>query len=317
MASHRENVPGQRGRVRHSDSNPSGRPQSRQTDASRNRPRSQSDFEHQSPLRTAAALGRLEICRYLIDEHHVDVDGVKWGAGFPIINEALAHPRVVELLIKRGADLKTRITLYGIRTGIWIIGDDATPLHYAAAHGVPESISLLIDNGVDIFATAHDSFDRTKKQTALEVAAHFGKGDNTSAIVNHPNFDRVDRQLRQRLLDKSLGIGASTSWITDTEQRPKLIKALLDKGANPNAADKGITAMRSAARRIRPNSEKENTLTRQMIALLRQHGATVDMFSAVAIGDEEDVRRLLKVDPKAANSRGPDDYPARCMSRSP
>ncbi len=41
-----------------------------------------------------------------------------------------------------------------------------------------------------------------------------------------------------------------------------------------------------------------------------KHGATIDLFSAVAIGDEEQVVRLLKQIPVSANSRGPNGYPA-------
>jgi ankyrin repeat protein len=175
---------------------------------------------------------------------------------------------------------------------------------------VPETITLLIDNGVNIFATAHDLADKNRQQTALEVAAYFGKADNAIAIVTHANFDRADRQLRQGLLDRSLRIGALTSLRADDEQGIKLIKVLLDKGANPNASDKGVTAMQSAACRMQPNAEKENAEIKQMVALLRQRGATVDLFSAVAIGDGEEVRRLLKNDPKAVDSRGPDGYPA-------
>jgi ankyrin repeat protein len=268
------------------------------------------DFHDQRPLRTAAALGRLEICRFLIEKHHVDVDDFNRGFGYPIIKEAIANPRVAELLIKSGADLKTRITWRGYSSGPSIVGDDATALHYAAADGVPETITLLIDNGVDIFATDQDLFDRHKKQTALEVAALVGKGNNALAILSHPNFERADRQLRQRLLDKSFWIGALAIQTAGDEQHLKLMKVLLDKGANPNAAAKGVTALERAARQIHPNDDEENAAIKQVVALLRQHGATVDLFSAVAISNEQEVRRLLKIDPRSANSRGPDGYPA-------
>ena len=268
------------------------------------------NFQEESPLRTAASLGRLEICRYLIDEHHADVNDFERGLGYPIIKEALAYPQVVTLLIDNGADLKTRITWRGGRTGVWIIGDDATALHYAASDGVPETVKMLIDSGVDIFATAHDSFDKNSRQTALEVAAFFGKADNARAIVSHPKFDAADRELRQALLDKCLRIGASPSWLARDAQRPKLIKALLDKGANPNAAENGVTAMQVASREIHPDHEQENSEIKQIIDLLTEHGAPIDLFSAVAVGDEEQVHRLLKNDPKSANSRGPDGYPA-------
>ena len=43
---------------------------------------------------------------------------------------------------------------------------------------------------------------------------------------------------------------------------------------------------------------------------LRKHGASVDFFSAVAIGDEEQVRQMLEHEPRLANSRAFDGYPA-------
>jgi ankyrin repeat protein len=90
----------------------------------------------------------------------------------------------------------------------------------------------------------------------------------------------------------------------------KLVEALLDKGANPNGDSKGVNAVQRAARQIHPNAPKRNSETKQMIALLRVRGAIVDLFSAVAIGDEEDVRRSLKSHPESAQSRAYDGYPA-------
>jgi ankyrin repeat protein len=267
------------------------------------------DFQGESPVRTAAAVGRLEICRFLIEQHHVDVNDFKRGNGYPIIKEALPFPRVVELLIKSGADLKTRITWRGGRTGMWFVGDDATALHHAAVDGVPGTITILIDHGVDIFAMAHDLSGKETRQSALEVAARFGKADNANAIASHPEFDRANPRLRQEVLDKCLWTGAS-SPPAQAAQGPKLIKILLDEGANPNAAKNGVTAMQMAARTIHPNAEIRNAKIKQTIAFLRDHGAAVDLFSAVAIGDLDEVRRLLKVRPETAESRAPDGYPA-------
>jgi ankyrin repeat protein len=162
---------------------------------------------------------------------------------------------------------------------------------------------MLLDAGVDPYAKAEDTFNRTSTQTALEVAAYFGKGENASAILSHPKFQAGDRELRQALLDKCLTIGAAS-------RSPGLIEVLLDQGANPKASRNGVTAMQIATRRIHPNSEEENAEIKQIVALLLEHGATLDLFSAVAIGDEAQVRQLLKQDPKSANARGPDGYPA-------
>ncbi len=274
------------------------------------------NYQRQSPLRTAASLGRLEICRYLIESHHVDVDDFERGGGYPILKGALAHPAVVQLLIEHGADLKKRITWQGFRTGIWIIGDDATALHYAADDGVPETVRLLIDNGVDIFATAHDTFHKERQQTALEVAAIFGKGDNADAIVNHPKFDAADAALRQTQLNQCLLLGAVPTWLAQETQCVKLVRVLLDKGADPNASRNGVTALQAAASAVHPTSKAENAEIKEIVDLLVSRGAKIDLVSAVALGNVADVERLLKENPQLANSRRADGYPALHMAVS-
>lgn len=274
--------------------------------------------QDRSPLRVAASLGRLEICRYLIANFQVDVDDFKRGMGYPIIKEALAFHEVVRLLIEHGADLKTRITWRGGRTGVWFIGDDATALHYAAGDGVPETIRQLIDNGVDIFSTARGDGD--EEQTALEVAAILGKADNARAILMHPKFGAAEPAIRRALLDTCLGSGVAHFSVADDAQRPLLVNLFLEQGANPNTLvnqfvepgvnPKVVTVMQGAARQIHPNHEEENHRIRHIVALLKKHGASVDLFTAVATGDKTEVARLLKDEPRSANSPGPDDYPA-------
>jgi ankyrin repeat protein len=261
------------------------------------------DFQQESPLRVAASVGRLEICRLLLSQYKVDVDDFERGVGYPIIKGALASPEIVKLLIEKGADLKTPITWQGGRTGIWIVGDDATALHYAAAHGVPETIKLLIDHGVDIFATAHDAIHRESKQTALEVAAAFGKAENARAIIEHPRFAEVDPTVRQKILDASLASAAS-SYFGRGPSQPELVELLLDHGA------KGEGVIQTAVLAIHPNSRKANEVARQVVSMLAKYGVPIDLYSAVAIGDEELVRKLLREDATLANARAVDGYPA-------
>lgn len=263
----------------------------------------------ESPLRIAAAQGHVEICRLLIEKYHVDVNDFERGTGYPIIEGALPFPAVVRLLVKNGADLKTRITWRGGRSGVWIIGDDATVLHYAAQTGIPETIDVLIDNGVDIFATAHDIFDKNSEQTALEVAAFFGKADNARAIVRRTEFGRANGELRQTVLDKCLLEGVCESPLADYASRPELVKVLLEKGADPNASSKGVSAVKLAASRMHPSGAPISQI-RRVVELLQEKGAAVDLFSAVAIGDEKLTRQLLKNIPETANALGPDGYPA-------
>ena len=268
------------------------------------------NFDDESLLRTAASLGRLEMCEYLIGDFRVDIDDFERGVGFPIIKTAVEFPQVVKLLIAHGADLKTRITWRGGQSGVWIIGDDATVLHHAAVGGVPETITQLIDGGIDVFAEAKVHHAPDWKQTALEVAAFFGKAANAEAIVKHPKFDTAAPELRQQLLDKCLLKGAAPSWLARDAQRPQLVQVLLEKGANPNVSQGGLTPMLVAAREIHPNSKKENAEIKRIIGHLIERGAVVDLFSAVAIGNLDQVQTLLERDPKLASTRASDGYPA-------
>jgi ankyrin repeat protein len=271
------------------------------------------NFQGQSLLRKAASLGHLEICRYLIDEYHVDVNDFERGSGYPIIKEALQHPKVVRLLIESGANLKKPITWQGGRTGVWIIGDDATVLHFAAEDGVPETVKLLLDHGVDLFATTKPLFGRAQEQTPLDVAAIFGQADNAVAMLEHPSFQRADPAVRKRLLNRCLPLAASAfdrSYGRRKLQSAKLVEALLSHGADPNATERGVTALQAAAQKIWPGQEKSNQQAREVIAVLIKHGARFDLWSAVAIGDEEQVAKSLAQNPASANARNARGFPA-------
>ncbi|MEO1617271.1 MAG: ankyrin repeat domain-containing protein [Planctomycetota bacterium] len=267
-----------------------------------------------NPLREAANWGRIEICKFLVEEHKVDVDDFDGGTGYPIMKAALKYPEIVKYLIENGADLKTRITWKGGRTGVWIIGDDATALHFAARDGVPETVKILLDAGVDPFATAHDSFDEGKKQTALEVAAYFGKTDNALSILDHPTFKNADPKLRKQSLNESLRVGSSSSWLAfEAQDRSELLDALLMNGADLDSGDAG-SPIQIAVSSIHPNDDDKNESIKKMVTVLRKHGAEIDVFSAVAIGDFESLAKLLGEDPKSSNSYSIGGYPALHMA---
>ena len=118
------------------------------------------------PLRLAAETGRFEICKLLLD-HGADPDSFADGIGYPIMIDAVRHPEIVKLLIDRGANLKRRITWLGGRSGIWIVGDEATALHYAVSSGNLKSVQLLLEAGMD--PSAADD----KGQPPLHIAIIF------------------------------------------------------------------------------------------------------------------------------------------------
>jgi len=132
-------------------------------------------------LRLAARTGRVEICKLLL-EHGADPDDFEQGAGYPIMVDAIDHPEVVALLIEHGANLRRRITWRGGRTGVWILGDEATALHFAIRAGNVESVKLLVAAGLDTSATDDNGY------TPLHAAVLFsglgyGRPVKTSSFV--------------------------------------------------------------------------------------------------------------------------------------
>ena len=269
-----------------------------------------------SPLREAAAWGQLEICKFLVQAHNVDVNDFKGGAGYPVILSALKHPDIVRYLIKKGADLNKRITWTSNRLGRWIIGDDATVLHFAARDSAPETIKFLLDAGVDPYATAHDTTDKRRKQTALEVAAYFGKTDNAIAILEHPKFQAGDAKMHQQVLYNSLVVGSQSSGAaSESQDRSELLDALLTDVAKLEATG-GIqsTILQIAVCKIHPNNDQENENINRMVSVLKKHGAELDVYSAVAIGDFDSLSELLEVDQTTANAYSIGGYPAMHMA---
>lgn len=115
------------------------------------------------PLRVAARTGRTEICKLLLD-HKADPDDFEQGNGYPILVDAVKHHAIVKLLIEKKANLRRRISWLANRSGFWIIGDEATALHYAVGDGNLESVRLLLGAGLD--PNAADD----KGQTPLHIA---------------------------------------------------------------------------------------------------------------------------------------------------
>jgi ankyrin repeat protein len=265
------------------------------------------NFEERSLLREAALFGHLDVGRFLIEKYHVDVNDFGRGHGYPILKQVLARPDFVLLLIDNGADLQTRVTFRGDRSGWWLIGDEATLLHYAAQDGRPETIKLLIDHGVDIFATADWNGKELKDLTALDVAAIYGDAEIAIAILEHPRFRHMNPASRKRLLNRCLVNGAAPMKLyaqlmyRRKSDRLRLMVALLKQGADPNAKEGGVTAVQAATEDIYP-CEKTNGERKDEVALLIKQGATLDFLSAVAVGDDKEVARLLKRNPSAVNA---------------
>ena len=254
-------------------------------------------YRDKSTLRIAASVGNYEVCKYLLDKFDVDVDDTQAAYGYTITMEAVAHPKVVKLLIDNGANLDRRIR--------WVVGNDATCLHIAARDGTPETIDLMINAGVDIFAIA----DHSSKQTALDVAALFGKIDNVVAILKHRSFDEAHPETRANTLTSALK-SSFYSGYGGQNNRVELVEAIMKKSNQIHLDEIGDEVIQAAIRRMKRGNEQQNNQIRQIVAILRQHGAQISVYSAVAIGDIATIKQLLKENPKSVHSCSLDKYPA-------
>jgi hypothetical protein len=173
------------------------------------------------PLRIAARTGRVEICKLLL-EHKADPDDFEQGNGYPILVDGVKHDAVVKLLIEHKANLKRRITWLGNRSGVWLIGDEASALHYAVSEGNLESVKLLIAAGLDPNAADYEG------QTPLHIAIKFEgwqgrpgrEGTQFVKIVGY----LLDNDASLRFRDRS---GKTALELAKTVQSPKEIRKLL------------------------------------------------------------------------------------------
>lgn len=89
----------------------------------------------------ACATGDLETLRALLQKDQ-GLARERLAGGTTGLHVAVRHPEAVRLLLEHGANPNTRD-----------LGDNATPLHFAAANGTLDTVRLLLDAGADVHGT--------------------------------------------------------------------------------------------------------------------------------------------------------------------
>ena len=206
---------------------------------------------------------------------------------------AQGHAQVVKLLVDRGADIHARTksseplvvgTGFGnaaSRFEVPLSHGGFTPLLFAARHGDIEAAKILLDAGADVNEAATDGM------TVLLIAADSGHEDFALFVLERgANPNVADRNgmtplhfalVRGLSVVRGVRFGAmadDVSYIIRPTM-PRLVKGLLDHGANPNA-------------RLGRNLPRERNSYRPSI---RTGGATPFLLAA-ATGDVESMRLL-------------------------
>jgi ankyrin repeat protein len=222
----------------------------------------------ETPLLTAARTGNAEIVGILL-EHGANVNATETRRSQTALMWAIAgkHPEVARLLIEKGADVNAKSHLLtGLKPKVYLTyyGEDPvssnggfTPLLFAAQQGDLDTARLLIAKGANVNEATYEDGN------ALLLASSNGYEDLALFLLESgadPNSTPADGSGLTalhyavggglRALMESKGAGLFTQLVQEEQQSstrradtgpsrgtnmPRLMKALLARGANPNA----------------------------------------------------------------------------------
>ncbi len=262
-------------------------------------PKALTTDDGETVLMTAARAGNVDVVRMLLDRG-ADVNAREKYKGQTALMWAAAerHPAVVKLLLERGADWKvrsfdreTKLPRLSAASSISPIARGGfTALLFAAREGDIESARVMLDAGVDI---------------------NYGDVDNTSALV--VAIMNKQYSFAKFLLDRGADVNIAGGYgrtalyaLVDIRNEDwsalpnrktedplptlEIVKALLDRGANVNAALTANLPGRSGM------DSGDTTLT----------AGTTPLMRAARAGDTAVIRLLLEkgADPKLATKDG-------------
>jgi ankyrin repeat protein len=197
---------------------------------------------------------------------------------------AVRHPGAVRVLLDRGADPNARDA-----------GDNATPLHFAAAGGQVEVVRLLLDAGADVHGAGdlHDGgvigwAARPGNEAVIDLLLSRGAQHHVFSAMALGRLDLVEtmaradpsvlRRRRSRFENEQTPLHAAVAppdglgWIGGSPQ-PDLLRLLITLGADLDATDaRGRTALALAM--LRGDDEAMRLLKQAGASELEHEGAT-------------------------------------------
>jgi len=255
-------------------------------------------------IQEAAAEGRADELHHLLDAHPdlVDAPGVTWEQQTALHKAAWKNRlECVGVLLEHGADV-----------GIRDFGDNAYPLHFAAAEADLAIVRMLVEAGSDVVGEGDDhhlevlGWATCLRGAREDVAAYLlragarlniwsaialGRADDVRAFVRTVPSILSARMSRNEHGRTPLHHAAAMN-------RPAIVRLLLELGADVHATDDaGRTALTVAAvEKAAPS----------VLALLQDAGTTFDLLAAVTLGRYDLAERLLAEDPARIGPDGRD-----------
>jgi ankyrin repeat protein len=252
----------------------------------------------------AAAEGRADELDRLLDAHPnlVDAPGTSWERQTALHRAAWKNRLdCVRVLLGHGASVAIRD-----------FGDNAYPLHFAAAEADFTIVRMLVEAGSDVVGEGDDHhLEVLGWATCLgrireDVAAYLLRAGARLNIWSAIALDRADDvRAFVRSVPSSLSARMSRNEHGRTPlhhaaamNRPAMVRLLLELGADVHARDDvGRTALTVAV------VDKADP---SVLALLQDAGATFDLLAALTLGRYELAERILGEDPARIGRDGRD-----------
>jgi ankyrin repeat protein len=257
-----------------------------------------------SGILDAAWRGEVDLLRQRLEAHPELIDAL--GTGFvrqSALHRAACKSRhaCLRLLIERGADLDVRD-----------FPDNAYPLHVAAAVGDLETVRILVEAGADVIGEAEDyevgvlgwatCFRTVREDVTAYLLDHGARLNLWTAIA----LDRVDAVRGMVARDPTL-LGARMTrnqhrrtalHHAAAKNRLRIVRLLLDLGADPNATDAtGATPLTTAS---------QEGADPAIVEMLIAAGGKLDFLTAVNLERYDVAEAMLAEDPARLGPDGRD-----------
>jgi ankyrin repeat protein len=255
-------------------------------------------------LFAAAQTGNVAALATLLDAHPEKLQARNKPYEHTLLHVAAfaGHLAIVDLLLKRGSDVNAREK-----------GDNTYAMHWAAAAGHLEVVQRLADAGGDVvghgddhelevigWATDWDGCDDATHRAVADFLVSRGARHHIFSAISLNLADEV----RRIVAADPTALRRPQSHNEDSrlplhfavlKNRPEMVALLLELGADPLGKDG--TGYPAAAYATAPEVD------RSVMEMIRARG-TMDLFTALALGEWESAARLLKGNPGMAAPGG-------------